>query len=278
MNDSQCVAFLQWALPRIGLRWAGFRKVRGQVCSRARRRARELGLPDLSAYRAYLEAHPAEWALLDGLTCITISRFYRDRGTFAFLAQAVLPALAIQAARRDSNRLEVWSIGCASGEEPYTVAIIWELELARRFPALAIRVLATDASPTMLARARRACYSAGSLRDLPEHWRAEAFVAQDALYCVRDCYRKAVTLAHHDIRTDPPDGPFDVVLCRNLVYTYFEPRLQRTTGARIAKSLRPGGALVLGAHEELPEEPGGFEPWNAVRGVYRRLPAPMGKP
>jgi chemotaxis methyl-accepting protein methylase len=84
MSDSQCVAFLKWALPRLGMRWAGYRKVRRQVCNRARRRASELGLSDLNAYRRYLEAHPGEWAVLDSLTPITISRFYRDHGTFDY--------------------------------------------------------------------------------------------------------------------------------------------------------------------------------------------------
>jgi chemotaxis protein methyltransferase CheR len=83
MSDSQCVVFLQWALPRLRVRWAGFRKVRRQVCRRVWRRARELGLADLVAYRAYLEEHPEEWALLDSMARITISRFYRDRGCLA---------------------------------------------------------------------------------------------------------------------------------------------------------------------------------------------------
>jgi chemotaxis protein methyltransferase CheR len=275
MNDSQCIQFLQWALPRLGMRWAGFRKVRRQVCNRARRRASELGLSDLTAYRTYLEAHPQEWAVLDALTPITISRFYRDRGTFEFLAREVLPRLAAQASTRNSNTLEVWSAGCASGEEPYTLAIMWELELAHRFPTHSIRILATDVHPAMLARANNACFSAGSLRELPETWRTAAFARKDALYCLRDRYRQAVTVAPHDIRTGPPDGPFDLVMCRNLVFTYFEPGLQRTVGARLASSLRPGGALVVGGHEELPAHLGVFEPWDAGHEVYRRLPIPV---
>jgi chemotaxis protein methyltransferase CheR len=75
-GDGACVEFLQWALPRLGLRWAGFRKVRRQVCRRVRRRAAVLGLPDLEAYRTYLDDHPDECAVLDGLTPITISRFW----------------------------------------------------------------------------------------------------------------------------------------------------------------------------------------------------------
>ena len=137
MNDTHCIAFLQWALPRLGMRWAGFRKVRRQVCNRARRRARELGLSDLTAYRAYLETHPEEWAVLDQLTPITISRFYRDRGVFEHLAREVLPTLAARAINRGSDSLEIWSAGCASGEEPYTLAILWEAELTQQVPVAA---------------------------------------------------------------------------------------------------------------------------------------------
>jgi chemotaxis protein methyltransferase CheR len=111
------VEFLQWALPRLGLRWAGFRRVRGQVRRRVRRRVAALGLEDLDAYRAYLDAHPEEWEVLDALTPITISRFYRDRDVFARLEDDVLPALASAAAAAGRDGLRCWSAGCASGEE-----------------------------------------------------------------------------------------------------------------------------------------------------------------
>jgi chemotaxis protein methyltransferase CheR len=232
MSDSPCVVFLQWALPRLWMRWAGFRKVRRQVCKRVRRRARELGLADLVAYRAYLEEHPEEWALLDSMTRITISRFYRDRGVFGFLEREVLPMLAAETIACGSGTLEVWSAGCASGEEPYTVAMMWQLELARRFPDLSIQILATDLDQGMLTRARDACFTTGSLKELPEHWRAAAFLRQGALHCVRDYYEQAVMVARHDIRTPPPHGPFDLVMCRNLAFTYFDRDLQRARPAR----------------------------------------------
>jgi chemotaxis protein methyltransferase CheR len=170
MNDSECVAFLQWALPQLGLRWDGFRKVRRQVCKRLSRRLAELGLSDLNAYRGHLERDRAEWAVLDALTHVTISRFHRDRHVFAALQRDVIPVLAAAAQARGSHAVEVWSAGCASGEEPYTLAIMWELELARRFPSLTLRVLATDIDDAMLVRARRACYDDGSLKELPERW------------------------------------------------------------------------------------------------------------
>lgn len=78
MRNAECVALLRWALPRLGLRWPGFRRVRRQVCKRIARRIKELGLADVAAYRERLECAPEEWPEFDSLCRITISRFYRD--------------------------------------------------------------------------------------------------------------------------------------------------------------------------------------------------------
>lgn len=102
--------------------------------------------------------------MLDTLTPITISRFNPDREVFGLLALDVIPALASRASVRGRDGLEVWSAGCAPGEEPYTLAIIWELELAARFPGLAIRILATDIHPAMIERAHRCRFTAASLK------------------------------------------------------------------------------------------------------------------
>lgn len=265
MADSECVAFLQWALPRLGLRWAGFRKVRRQVCRRLGRRLAELGLPDLDAYRVLLEGDPDEWPRFERLTHITISRFHRDRGVFEFLTAEVLPALAATGVVRG------WSAGCASGEEPYTLSVMWELGLAERFPSTRFEVLATDIEQAMLARARRGCYGAGSLRELPERWRTEAFIARDGEFRLRDRFRESVSFARHDLLRDPPPGgEFDVVLCRNVAFTYFDDAGQRVVADRLSRVLRPGGALVLGRHEGLPEDSGPFSPWSRAAPVYRR--------
>jgi len=123
MRNRDCVAFLKWCLPRLGLRRSGYRKVRGTVCKRLAPRLRALGLPDLDAYRARLAAEQAEWAVLDGLCRIPISRFWRDRAVFDHLAVDVLPALAAAAADSGRTEVRVWSAGCASGEEPYSLRL-----------------------------------------------------------------------------------------------------------------------------------------------------------
>ena len=275
MSDPDCVSFLQWALPRLRLRWSGFRKVRGQVCKRIRRRSRALGLPDLEAYRIYLEAHPEEWPMLDELCRVTISRFRRDRAVFAALEHEVLPVLARRAAT-DRRDLAVWSAGCASGEEPYTLALVWEFALARAHPRVGLHVLATDLDATMLERARAARYEAGSLRDLPDDWLRRGFAADDGRFRLRPELQRRVALLRHDVRNGAPDGPFDLVLCRNLAFTYFEPALQRQVAGTFADCVRPGGALVVGAHESLPEHVEGFVPWPGARCVYRKTAAARG--
>jgi chemotaxis protein methyltransferase CheR len=265
VKDADCVALLQWALPRLGLRWAGFRKVRRRACKRVSRRMRELGLADARAYRERLEADPAERRALAALCAIPISRFYRDREVFDGLGAEVLPALA-----RGARRLECWSAGCASGEEPYTLALQWRLALAPRFPGVAFRVLGTDIDARLLERARAACYGAGSLRELPADWRARACERRGRLWCLREEFRERVELAQQDLLAELPAREFDLVLCRNLAFTYFDADGARRALERIADRLRPGGALVIGMHEQLPAPAEGFEPWPGCRAVYRR--------
>jgi chemotaxis protein methyltransferase CheR len=276
-RDAECVDFLRWALPRLGLRWDGYRKVRRQVCRRASRRASELGLGSLAAYRSQLERDPREWDILAGFTAITISRFYRDRGIFAFLEQEAVPQLAAAAVNARRHHFDVWSAGCASGEEPYTIALLWNLAVGPMFPGLELRVLATDIDPAVLERARRACYRSSSLKELPPERVRRAFVRRDDEYCLHLEHRRAVELRHHDIRTAPPDGPFDLVLCRNLAFTYFDCEEQRHVCGHLKAAIRSGGALVIGSHEALPTGVAGFAPWPGSNGVYRRLSPPPGR-
>jgi chemotaxis protein methyltransferase CheR len=250
MRDADCVQFLQWALPRLELRWAGFRKVRRQVCRRISRRLAELGLSDGAAYRTYIEGNADEWDRLDRFCRITISRFWRDPAVFESLRDDVLPA--------HGPTVSVWSAGCASGEEPYS------LVLAAAEARIAVRVLATDVDAALLDRARTACYPESSLRGVPPTLRARAF--DDG--CLRAAYREPVEFLRQDLRTAAPAGPFDLVLCRNIVFTYFAEGLQAEVGHRLARSLRPGGALVVGAHEAPALDE--LEPWPQARGVWRR--------
>jgi chemotaxis protein methyltransferase CheR len=270
VQDSEGIQFLQWCLPRLGLRWPGFRKVRKRVYKRVARRIQELGLPGLSAYRAYLDTRADEWAVLDGFCRIPISRFYRDRGVFQYLEEEVLPELGALAAHRGETELDCWSIGCAAGEEPYTLAVVWRLGPGLRLPDLQVRILATDIDPENLARARRGCYARSSLKDLPPAYLELAFVPTGQEWCVGQVYRDGVTFVEQDVRQAAPPGPFDLIFCRNVAFTYFDEARQRTALRTIVERLAAGGALGIGCGEELPDLVPGLEVLSARSCIYRR--------
>ncbi len=269
MRDAEGVQFLQWCLPRLRLRWRGYRKVRRQVYRRIDRRLHALGLADVAAYRAHLERRPEEWAVLDGLCRISISRFYRDRAVFEYLEREVLPHLAGMAMTAGVPHLRCWSIGCASGEEPYTLAILWRGRLAPRFPGLALRLLATDADPEAIERAKSGCYPPGSVKDLPADLLTAAFVRSAEGLCVKTDYRDGVEFLEQDMRVTIAQEEFHLILCRNVAFTYFDATLQHDALLTILDRLHPGGALVIGSTESLPEDGSTLEPWSARLGVYR---------
>lgn len=253
MHDSDCVAFLQWCLPKLGLQWQGFRKVRRTVCKRIDRRMRSLEIFGIEAYRQYLGDHPEEWAHLDAMCRIPISRFYRDRRVYQWLADEGFPLLAKEAERRDAGTVHCWSAGCASGEEPYSLKLAWLEKAAGLYPHISLEILATDVDDIMIERARKGRYAEGSLRELSAEKRNAAFEEADELFCVRDHWREGIEFELRDMRKEWPEGVFDLIACRNTAFTYFEPALQVPCLRRVAESLKPGGLLIIGGHEHLPE-------------------------
>ena len=272
VTDSECVVFLQWALPRLRMRWPGFRRVRRQVCRRISRHIAALGLPDVAAYRALLESNPEEWGTLDPLCRITISRFYRDRGVFDVLRAEILPALAELAIGRGDEELRGWCTGCGSGEEVYTLKALWELDVRRRFPRLRFDLTGSDIDAHCLERARLGRYRPSSLRELPAAWRASMFEPRGEELCIRPEFREGIEFRLDDVRESRILRLFHLILCRNVAFTYFDDSLQLEVARRLAGRTVPGGALVLGAHESLPPGVVEFDPWIPRSPIYRRRP------
>jgi chemotaxis protein methyltransferase CheR len=253
MDDADLVAFLQWTLPRLRLRWPGYRKVRGTVRKRLNGRLRDLDLAELAAYRNYLDAHPGEWADLGALCRIAISRFYRDRAVFNHLRHVILPELGGLVHDRGESELCCWSAGCASGEEPYTLKILWELGMPPDLARVPMRIVATDADAAVLGRARAGCYTAGSLKDLPHDLRDRAFIRAGDHFQIQDDLRAGIQFRQEDLTEQMPAGAFYLILCRNLAFSYFDEPLQRAVLGQIVGRLVDGGCLVIGVHEALPE-------------------------
>lgn len=250
--------------------WPGYRKVRRQVYKRIQRRLDSLSLPSLADYQTYLETHPEEWALLDSYCWIPISRFYRDKSVFQFLEQEVLPSLAQQLQARGESLLRCWSLGCASGEEPYSLSLLWKLKLQAQFPTVRLLILATDIDDQAIARARQGCYPLSSLRDLPESWRTQAFDPTAEGSWIKPEFREPVTFLVQDIRQAAPEETFDVILCRYAAFTYFDAPLQSNTLRQLVERMCTGSALVIGSKEQLPNGKSDLIPWSEKKGIYTR--------
>jgi chemotaxis protein methyltransferase CheR len=273
VDNRDCTAFLQWALPQRNLRWPGFRKVRRQVCKRLKRRILELGLDDVAAYRRRLEADNAEWRAFDECCHITISRFFRDRGVFEVLRKHVLPTIATRVAR-EKRPAHIWSAGCASGEEPYTLKIIWDREVASSAPGVPVSIVATDIDENILARARRGCFELTSLRELPSNLLEETFEQVGPLYSIKPQHREGVEFLCQDMRWETPDVLFDLILCRYVAFTYFAEPVQRQVLLRLVDRLAPHGYLAIGTHERLPNVEQVLQPLAGAPQIFRRQGSP----
>ncbi len=218
----------------------------------------DLGVSDFAAYRTRLEDDPAEWRILDECCHVTISRFFREKPVFEVLRSSVLPHIA-ERAQREGRAARFWSAGCASGEEPYTLKIIWDLEVARA-GGVPLFIVGTDADRAMLARADKACFTAGSVLELPPPLVSQAFDRVDSLYCLKRQYREGIEFLQQDLRLGAPPGRFDLILCRYVAFTYFSSQLQEEVLLRIRDRLYLEGYLVIGGDERLPPGNAGLVP------------------
>jgi len=162
-----------------------------------------------------------------------------------------------------------WSAGCASGEEPYSLRLAWTLCAEPAFPDVRIDIVATDVDETLLARARRGLYRPSSLRDLPCSLAERAFRRSGDLFELRPEPRRDIAFSRQDIRTEAPDAKFDLALWRNLVFTYFDAPTQSRLLDELRAHMRPGGALVIGAHEKLPMSALGGAAWRGAPPICR---------
>jgi chemotaxis protein methyltransferase CheR len=132
------------------------------------------------------------------------------------------------------------------------------------------RILASDADANLLRRAQVAHYRFSSLRELPTAWRRRAFVPEGDGYCLKAEYRQGVRFECQDLLHQCPCSPFDLILCRNLVFTYFNESLQLGILNRLVGLIHQGGALLIGNHERLPPN-SALMPWPGVRNSFQKV-------
>jgi chemotaxis protein methyltransferase CheR len=213
-------------------------------------RMRACGVHSYDDYRAVLTQSPVECERLRDALTINVTRFYRNAETWQALQRVVLPALF------DRPRIEVraWSAGCASGEEPYTLAMLAAEYLAgagRAGELDRLSIDATDIDRTSLERAREATYRLEGLTEMPAGLVSGYFETAGDLRRVTERIRRRVTVRAVDLSREPPPRPeYDRILCRNVVI-YFDRPMQERLFETFAEGLSPGGFLVLGKVETL---------------------------
>ncbi|MDP1619107.1 protein-glutamate O-methyltransferase CheR [Phenylobacterium sp.] len=226
-----------------------------------RRRLAALRLADVESYVRLLDdahAGPAEWRQLEGAITVGETYFLRYVEQFAALRETILPELI--ARNSQSKRLRIWSAGCATGAEPYSVAILVAELLGDRIADWRITILGTDINEAALEAARAASFGAWALRSLSAEQRSAWFTPEDRSWRLRPRFRSLVRFQHGNLLDLlGPNAPldltdFDLILCRN-VLIYFHPDTMNAVVAALADRLEPDGWLLVGHAEPNP----GFE-------------------
>ena len=234
-------------------------------------RLRATGAKDYLDYVRVLRTDPEEYSrLLDEMT-INVTQFFRDEDVFQQLSASVIPELIDEKRVRGGRSLRVWCAGCASGEEPYSVAILIHRALNDEISRWNVRVLGSDLDEKSLATARRAVYAEASpsgVVDVPRYFEE---VREDGKtrFRVRDEVKRLVKFERQNLLEEHTRRHFDIVLCRN-VLIYFARDMQATMVRSLAASLRGHGYLVLGKSETLgPHVVGMFRPVFPRERIYR---------
>lgn len=238
--------FLRTTLPHLGLRWRRFRSksIRRRIIGRLN----ELGLHSFSQYQSYILEKEEERKFLTGLLTVTISRFWRNAKLFQALENTWLPAVLVS--MPGNEPLKIWSAGCASGEEPYSLLILWLESFAGSGREL--RLLASDSDSHCLQRAQQARYPASSFREMPLHLRQKYCNNEKGTFSLRHDLSQRIEWFEHNLIWEAPPPNNNIIFCRNLVYTYFMDDLQQEITRRFHQALAPKGLLVVGRKDRLP--------------------------
>jgi chemotaxis protein methyltransferase CheR len=255
-------------LDRFALSPEGYRKVRKGVEKRIVRHMAALGCATAASYLKRLdddrEAQNDARRLMD----VSISRFFRDGPLWQVLERDILPSLIAE----HPDGLRVWSAGCALGQEVYSFAILWAMLAGKMAAIPPLELWATDVNLAYLERAMEGIYPAGDLARVPEKMRDRFFrSAGKSQRRVADEIRKGIRWRVHDLTANaPPARDFQIVFLRNNLLTYYQDEIVKTALPAIVDGIVPGGILVIGRKERLPDFLKGFHPHAAVSCLYRK--------
>ena len=234
-------------------------------------RLQALGLLTYRQYLARLSADPAELDRLKSALTINVTQFFRDGSTFDSLQRLVVPGLLEQARPGRTRTVRVWSAGCATGQEAYSITMCLLAAGLTVDAGLALSVLGTDIDPDALERARGATYTAAEVADIPPELRSRFTEPAGDGYRLTADVTSACRFTRASLFDPAPVRGCDIVLCRN-VFIYLRHEQQLALVERFKDALRDGAALVLGRSERLRAGEGqAFEVLDARERIYRKV-------
>ena len=245
--DPQFEALLEYLRLSRGFDFTGYK--RSSLVRRVDKRRHALSLASYADYLDYLQVHPEEFELLFDALLINVTSFFRDKPAWDYLASEILPRIIPN--KYALEPIRVWSAGCASGEEAYTLAMVIAEYLGKAAFQQRLKIYATDMDSNALGHARQAIYSFEEVKDVPADLRSKYFthVNHDE-YIFNSDWRRAVIFGLHDLVQDAPISRLDLLVCRNTLM-YFNAETQAHVLARFHFALNEGAILFLGKAEML---------------------------
>ncbi|HXU15467.1 MAG TPA: CheR family methyltransferase [Terriglobales bacterium] len=236
---------------------------------RFRRRMFQLNLADYAQYGDYIRKHPDEINQLLNTILINVTEFFRDPPAWEILRNEIMPSLLKRI--KPGHSFRAWSAGCASGEEPYSIAILMAEHFGPRIQDYDVKIYATDIDDDALNSARRGEYSLDAVRRVRPEWREKYFHGKGMLRVNREI-RRLVIFGRSNLGQDAPISHVNLLVCRN-VLIYFDSDLQKTILTRLHYALEPGGILFLGKSESQLTNSPQFQRINARWRIFQRITA-----
>ncbi|HEU5038490.1 MAG TPA: CheR family methyltransferase [Nocardioides sp.] len=266
-TDEDFEALLRHLKEQRGFDFTGYK--RASLVRRVRRRMEAVGLEAYDEYLDYLVLHPEEFTQLFNTILINVTGFFRDPDAWSYLQGELLPQVL---RRREGQPIRVWSAGCASGEEAYTLAMVLAELLGIEEFRERVKIYATDVDEEALAQARQATYTERELEAVPAELREKYVERAGNRYVFRKELRRSVIFGRNDLVQDAPISHVDVLACRNTLM-YFNAETQSQILNRMHFALRPDGILFLGKAEMLLSHSAYFRPIELKRRFFTKVGA-----
>ncbi|MBW4646191.1 MAG: PAS domain S-box protein [Goleter apudmare HA4340-LM2] len=249
-----------------GFDFAGYK--RSTLMRRVRRRMQSFNLESFGDYLDYLQVYPEEFNYLFNTILINVTSFFRDIPAWEYLTNQVLPNIIIN--KKNNDQIRIWSAGCASGEEAYTLAMLMVELLGPDEFRQRVKIYATDVDEEALNQARQAVYSIRDVYTIPVELRHKYFEVCGSNYVFRQDLRRSVIFGRHDLLQDAPISRLDLLVCRNTLM-YFNSETQGRILARFHFALNDMGYLFLGKAEMLLMHSNLFTPVDLKNRIFTKL-------